>query len=792
MKPVSGLLLTSLIAAGCGGGGGGGGGDDGVNSAPQISGRPAALVRAGDNFAFTPKVTDNDGDLLDFSVENLPDWAFFDAGSGAVSGFPDQSHYGDYSDIVIRVSDGKAVTRFSFSVDVLPPLLGRDNFSSEGLVIPDANGYRSTGTLVMNVDGEEKRFEDADLQLEFDAEGNLIDMAGETLMPKQVSEHMSLDAQVKTRVGYYKGADINADPDIDILLKDEQYYFVYYYGQNLDITLKDRDGSGGENSFTLSTPLGGEILFITDPSDIMYYYYGDIPFAGASGKGESDNGLIPFEPSLDYEQLDRFDGHIIERAKTGLGVKIFDFFEVDGTRIIRQPDFGEIFLDDPFFEDVANSLNKIEYKMGINGDADFAFSILGFGLFSFDLTEVSSTLDVGFDRQHMAMRSRTAPDVSWVPKSFAFVPKSETIGDWYIDGDGSYEIVLGSSFETELPAAKVDGSLSLKNGDVTLQGSVDNGDKPLGVSATFFPGGVDVVVDVYADFEQGISQTVTSAMDDKIDEWHQAFDDLQQATGQFELELSLNGMRAAIPRIVDEIIPVLDGIPGTVRNEVDNNIVNYVNNYEECVNLGLGTVCTNPLDPLIDESRVGDQKGAEARDIAINAIAPYKTALNDLKNAVNAPDDVFRAAIKNALQLVYDRRTFQKTIKITYKFPLVGTRTVYNKTVKKDLLTGSNLTSIKTALDNVDNIETSSSIMISAQQFYDALPVEDAINTAKQEVEQGLNRIPTLDGVGYIVDNGVYSAYAILDGKSYNVEFNVLSPSELAAGIGRLIADNLI
>ncbi len=789
MKPVTGILLTSLVVAGCGGGGGGGGGND-SNAAPQISGRPAALVRAGESFSFTPDVSDNDGDLLNFSVENLPDWAFFDAGSGTVSGFPEKTHYGDYRDIVIRVSDGKTSSRFSFSVDVLPPLLGRDNFASEGTVIPGANGYQSTGTLVMNVDGEEKRFEDADLQLEFDAEGNLVEMAGDTLMPKQVSDHLSLDAQVKTKVGYYKGADINADPDIDILLKDEQYYFVYYYGQDLDMTIKDRDGSGGESSLTLSTPLGGEILFITDPSDIMYYYYGDIPFVGAVGKGESDNGLIPFQPTLDYEQLDRFDGHIIDRAKTSLGVKIFDFFNVDGTRIIRQPDFGRIYLDDPFFEDPANSLNKIEYKMGVNGDADFAFSILGFGLFSFDLAEVSSTLDVGFDRQHMAMRSRTAPDVSWVPNSFAFVPKSETIGDWYIDGDGSYEITLSSNFETGLPEAKVSGSMSLVNGDVTLQGSVDNGDKPLGVTATFFPGGVDVVVDVYADFEQGISQTVTSAMDDKIDEWHQAFDDLQQATGDFKLELSLNGFRTAIPAIVDAVIPVLNGIPGTVRNEVDTAIVNYVDNYETCVPV-FG--CSNPLDPVVNEQSIGDSKGEEARKIAAAAIAPYRTALVNLKNAVNAPDDVFRAAIKAALQAAYDRRSFSKSIKITYSFPLgIGTKTMYNKTVKRDLITGSNLTRLKFALDNVDNIETSSSIMISAQDFYDALPVEDAINTARQEVEQGLQRIPTLDGVGYIVDNGVYSAYAILDGKSYDLEFNVLSPSELAAGIGRLIADSLI
>jgi len=751
------------------------------------------VVRAGESFNFTPAATDPDGDQLSFRAVNLPDWAFFDAGTGTVSGFPDKTNYGAWKDIVIEVSDGKSTSKLSFSVDVLPPLLGRDNFASEGTMIPGPDGYESVGTLVMNVDGKEKRFEDSDLQLKFDAEGNLIDLAGETVIPPKVSEHLSVDARVKTQVGYFSGAEINADPDIDILLKDEQYYFVYYYGQNLDMTFKDRDGSGNESALTVSTPASGKILFITDPTDVFYYYYGEIPFAGTAGRGESDNGLIPFKPALDYAELDSFDGTMIETASMGLGVKIFDFFNVTGTRVMYQPDYLDILLDDPLFQDPANSLDKIEYKMGVNGDADFAFSILGFGLFSFDLTEVSASYDVGFDRQHMAMRSRTAPDVSWVPKSFLFVPKSETIGDWSIDGDGSYEIKLSSNFESRLPKAKIGGSLAIENDNLTLAGTIDNGDdRPLGVNATFFPGGVDVVVDVYADFEKGITQTVTAAMDDKIDEWHQAYDDLQQATSDFEFELSLRGARSAIPAIVDEVIPVLNAIPGTVRNEVDSAIVDYVNDYEECVNLGLGTVCSNPLDPLIDESRVGDQKGEDARQIAESAVKPIRDALNHLKATVNAPDDEFRAAIKAALQAVYDNRTFSKKITISYKFPLVGTKTIYNKTVTENILTGSNLATIKTALDNVDKIEESSSIMISAQQFYDALPVEDAINTARQEVEQGLQRIPTLDGVGYTVDNGVYGAYAILDGKPYNVDFNVLDPAELAAGIGRLIADLIV
>lgn len=781
MKPLTTILFTGLFIAGCGGGGGGGG-DDG-NAAPVISGEAAAIARAGEPFFYAPRVADRDGDLLTLSVENLPEWAHFDAGTGVITGFPDQSHYGAYDDIVIRVSDGRLRASLNLAVDVLPPLLKRDAFTSLGTTIETADGFQSQGTLVMAVDGSERQFEDADLQLKFDAEGNLIELAGETIIPPKVSEHLSLDAQVKTTVGYFSGKDLNADPDIDILLNDDQYYFVYYYGQDLDMTLKDRDGSGGESSLTLSTPLGGEILFVTDPTDVFYYYYGNIPFVGAAGQGESDNGLIPFEPALEYAQLDRFDGHSIEKASMGLGVKIFDFFEITGTRVIRQPDFAQIYLDDPFFEDVANSLDKVEYKMGINGDADFAFAIAGFGLFDFDLTDASLTLDVGFDRQHMAMRTQTPEDVSWVPKGFLVIPAAQTIGDWFVDGNGDYEIVLSTIYQSEIPAATLNGSLGIANGNLSLSAVVEHDEKPLGIEAILFPGGIDAVVDVQFDFDPGIRQSVLTAMDAKIDEWHRAFEDLQQKTADFEFELSLRGLRSAIPGIVDNLLPVVNGIPATVKSQARDAAGSW---YDKN--------CDFPCNQAISKSGLKNTVGNQAHSQAADAIKPIVNALNHLKSTVNASDEQFRDAIKAALKRALDNRTFSKKIVVKYDFGWpVGTKTVYSKTHTKAVLTGKNLIKIETAYANVDRIPATSNLMIQAQQVYDALPVEETINTAKQEVENGLAQVPTsLDGVGYTVDNGVYSAWAVLDGKTYEVPFNVLQPDELAAGIGRLIADNLV
>lgn len=769
------LLISFALLSACNDSGG-----SASNQAPTIDGNPVTSVRAEKTYSFTPTATDGDGDTLTFAITNKPFWADFDINTGTITGYPQMADYGAHTDIIITVSDGTDSASMTFTVDVLPIILSRDNFNTEGSIQQTADGYQSQGTLVMNVGGDERRFEESDLQLTFDAEGNLIDMVGETIVPQSVSDNLSLDAQVKTTVGLFTGAQINADPDLGITLKDELYYFVYYFGESLDITLGNRDGSGSFDSLTLETPLSGKLVLITDPSDVFYYYYAAIPFVGEAGRGESDHGFIPFIPQLDYVKLDSFDGHIIEKGSFSLGVKIFDFFNISGTRVIHQPEFSEIDFD--------NLLDSpIEYKMGINGDAEFSFAILGFGLFSFDLAKTSASLDVGLDRQQMAMQTVIAPDVSWVPNWFPVVPATETVGDWFINGDGSFSASLGSNFHSQLPEAMIGGTMQLDNNGVTLKGSVGSGDRTLGITATFNDNMMSAEVDVYADLHSGISDLVTVALDEKLDELQQAFDDLQQATGDYELELSLRGLRSSLPGIVDSVIPGLNTIPGTVRNEVDSAIVNYVNNYEVCV-----IVCTNPLDPLVNEQAIGDEKGEVARRIAIDAIAPVKAALNNLKQVANeGNDEVFRMAIKNALQQVYNHRVFSQTIRITHNFPLVGTITVYNRTITRTVLSTDIANNIKFALDNIDQLAVTSSIMISAQQIYDALPLEEAINTARQEVEQGLAHIPTLDGVGFTVDSGIYTAYANLDGKRVEIDINVLSPTELAAGIGRLISEQL-
>lgn len=90
------------------------------NNVPTVSGTPATSVQAAQSYSFQPTAADADGDALTWSIQNKPSWATFSASSGRLSGTPASANVGDYSNIVISVSDGKAsVSLPAFGIAVL-------------------------------------------------------------------------------------------------------------------------------------------------------------------------------------------------------------------------------------------------------------------------------------------------------------------------------------------------------------------------------------------------------------------------------------------------------------------------------------------------------------------------------------------------------------------------------------------------------------------------------------------------------------------------------------------------
>ena len=120
------------------------------NRAPTISGTPPSTLVVGQSYNFQPSASDPDGDALTFAVQNRPTWASFNASNGRLSGTPGAGDAGQFIDVRISVSDGRAQAALNpFSITVNQIALGNVTLSwsppttnADGTAITDLAGYR--------------------------------------------------------------------------------------------------------------------------------------------------------------------------------------------------------------------------------------------------------------------------------------------------------------------------------------------------------------------------------------------------------------------------------------------------------------------------------------------------------------------------------------------------------------------------------------------------------------------------------------------------------------------------
>lgn len=92
------------------------------NEAPTITGSPPGSVMAGQAYSFTPSGRDADNNPLTYSIVNKPTWASFSTSSGRLNGTPATNNVGNYANIMISVSDGRASASLpSFAINVQEP-----------------------------------------------------------------------------------------------------------------------------------------------------------------------------------------------------------------------------------------------------------------------------------------------------------------------------------------------------------------------------------------------------------------------------------------------------------------------------------------------------------------------------------------------------------------------------------------------------------------------------------------------------------------------------------------------
>lgn len=800
------LAATTLLAA-CGGGGESGDGSVpatagdtrmrplsastttvAANAAPRFGDEVPASAQVGVAFSFTPPVTDPDNDGLQFTARGLPAWAVLDPGTGTLSGTPTAADVGS-SEVVLSVTDGRhTVTLPAFALAVAPPAIDLKSVVVNGTALATqvAQGVATAVDLAGDVEfttcGLTTKLAQAQLRAEFDADGRLARLAGTTDLPGKLSPYFGAQTGIKTMVGLYRGSEINANrDDFTLQLKPDLDYLVYFIASEPEIEVGDRKNPGQFSRVTLSLPLNAKRVVISDPCDVMNYRYHGTP-AGDVGYGESDRGLLPFTPTQTGAGLDRFDGHQIEQGKFSLGVKVFDLLSIEGTRITRNPGFDAIDWQDPLG-------SKLQYKSGINGKADIAFAVLGVGLFDIRAADASLTLDVGLDRQHMAMQATIAPDVSWQPRWFPILPAAEVVGRWQVDGKGRFEAQLTGDYRSTLPKGQLRGLMRVDNQGAVIEGAIEDDKLPLSVRATFRDQVTTVQINTpRVDLGFGVQEAVKASLDRELAKVRQAMDTLRSATADYEFEASLRGLRSALPGIADTAVKAMDAIPGQVRNSVDSGIVSALRS--TCKGSGIFKVCASSF---VNETAIGDSKGAAARSIAAAAIAGPRARMLELKRVAQLGDDAsLRQALIDLLNAAYDARTIKVVVpRYTVSAGVFGTITIYpGRTTTHAVLSASTAAQVKTAAENAPRIQQTSDLRITASAIVDALPTEQAIERARSEVDQGLARIPSFDGAGYEVraDTLTYTPYLILSGQRHGVSFNLLDPVAMLQGIGDAIA----
>lgn len=821
-----------LLLAGCGGGGGGDGNQD--NLAPQLVGISIDYVRAGSDYRFTPTAIDLENDPLKYAIENKPDWAQFDPNTGTLSGKPTEQDIQHYDDIIIKVSDGTNTTTLPpFSLDVMYPEVNENNIQigAGSQVTNTANGYDVIGDAAIQVGSLVTELKNADLQFEYDADGNLLDLVGDSDVPPVISDTLSLDTSVHAVVGMYTGAEINARMDIGpdsepgILLRDEFRYLVYFLDAGVDMTFH---GLGGDIPISMGLT-GTKTLIITDPTDPFFYYFGQI--AGlAAGYGKSFNGNIPYEPLFEpngptaFAPLEPFYGTDVLKGTFPVSAfKVFDVLELNGAAVCSPPQLLD--CDKPTPTGMVVSLAQAllldggidptqQFKVGINGMATVAFRVLGIDLFKYHLLDMASMIDIGTVREHIAIQgvvdTQQSESPSWLPIKPVPDVGVTMIGNLYGDvstqsGDGDFGISLYGEFPSTFPAATINGSIDINPQGLQMVGNIPDPDNPIVVTATVDDQALTAGIEFGYDFQSNINNVVGDGVDRAVARVDQAYNELQDAIGNYDISFSLNGLRAQIPTIVDTVIAALNPVPQQVYNKVYSETLSGINSTSYTYLVSdlckvYGGSCpvykTIYAKDFVDEVGIAKNAATDAKSTAQGIVNARIAELNELKTqAQTATDPQFQQGLKTALETVAAHDKVSVTVKVTKTVNYVVTSktyTFYNKTLTYTVIDSTTKASLEAAAVYAGQIGPDYQVKLNTQQVFDALPTKDQFNRVAQDVQDGAVQVPVIKGGGYTVKRtGEQSAYILLGNDKIDIDFNPLDPAAAIDGVGDVIVEYL-
>jgi hypothetical protein len=237
------------------------------------------------------------------------------------------------------------------------------------------------------------------------------------------------------------------------------------------------------------------------------------------------------------------------------------------------------------------------------------------------------------------------------------------------------------------------------------------------------------------------------------------------------LELSLRGLRAALPGIIDRAQTAIDDAVAAGLASGRSTINSYLSDNNRIL-------CSDNLSGQIDA-----------------VVRGHRNALTRLRNAVSESNDnettrtELEAALRNLASLDRINRTFSVTIihgHATFGCGALWTMTASrNVTINETILTSNQKAQLLEAADNVKYIAEADGIRIEAQDILDQLPTVAELEALRDTVEACVQELTNgIGGAGFVYnhDTKAFTHFVIINGEEKEVgSFNIFDKNELIA-----------
>ncbi|MEZ4425659.1 MAG: hypothetical protein R3E98_19855 [Gemmatimonadota bacterium] len=618
---------------------------------------------------------------------------------------------------------------------------GKEGVKATGAVTETADGLSVNGGLSLTTQGHTVEFVDASMSLRYDESGRVVAVSGTAKVPPP-SDRIQFAEPLEADIGLFSGAFLNRERELPIRLQDDTDYFVYRIKAAFEMRIATGEtGANATKPLVVRAPIGGEILMIVDYTDPMYYVYGAQDLIGDAGIGRSFHGRIPFVPDLPVNGLGTFDG---QNTRTG-SFTLYKVIAVSGQMVDNETSEVHLALADPFATDVSRS-----YQAGYNGEAQLDLFFKDFVGLEIPLGRASggvfgsASLQNGLGA-HAYVRGETA-DFSWWPTFLPVKPASSLDVEGFVQSTGAFGISLEGQYGWQFPfgTAAYTGRFSMSPDSIGLTGGLVAGTQTFEVSGGITNRATSLDIKPPTALVDLMTADVQARISDEIASAEKAWNDLQKATGDYEIELSLRGLRTQIPGMVDY-----------AKAEINRQISSRLSSHS-------GTVYYSSLRNAVYAQR-----------------DTYFRELDALKAAARQIQD--NAATRKAIEDTLRRVAARKIMTITYRHKVLGI-TVKTVTVSVRVLTDAQAAQLLQAADHVKYIKETSDLKLQMQQIYDTVPGKELFEKAKA----GLVNAPLVQSVGMEIlhQSGSVSVYVILGGQRHSL--GQVNPFDVPAMAARL------